>query len=240
MVSPQEAQRNPSAVPAYRLGYLQLGTSTRLALAQSLLVLITLGLVIALMVKEHRRVDRLPLVFMQTEASKMVPVKVRRATPNLPMIEAYYDYCIMNLYAVVNGDKLALNRLYPLMDRKVITDITGKLAEKGGMIREQRATITARVSYIDTSTPDRFMINRRLKKSYGSAYGFVITTTANGGGNSRKARWDFEIVFVPQTDENLWGLFITQTVEKYLNDPPVFIPADYRRAEDIEPLEPNQ
>lgn len=228
-----EADRRAAELPRYRHAFVPISTSLRWGLVQTLISVVCLGCAIVLLVKEVRRVDATPLVFMQDDLNHLLAIRAQKITPSVPVLEAFVDYCAGNLHASVSGELLGVSRLRAIMDRKAISEIMTKVATSAPALREKRAVVTARVQYIDVSTPDRFVINRRLKKAYGSAYGFVQTTLANSSATSRKARWDFEIVFVARTDENPWGMFVTQWREREVSEPPLFIQPEARRPEDI-------
>ena len=222
-----------SDLPRYRHAFVPLGLSVRLVGVLVVAQLVSLGLVIALSVRENNRVQGAPLVFMQSALGKLIEVPVIPAEASLPTLEAFLDFVITNMLAIDEGQLVGLKRVRFLVDENALKKLVAELVAQGSRLRQERVSVSARVHQIDASSPDRFVINHRFRRAYGMGLGSIITVNATGGGRSREARWDFEIHLVNKTDENPWGFFVTQLVERLPGDPPQLIPAQLRLPEDI-------
>ncbi len=231
-ITPSQARKNETARPAYRLGYVPVGMSMRLVRAQSFLTLLALSLAIALFIREHRRVEATPLVFMQTSLGNMIPVAVSEAQPSAPYVEAFLDFVVSNLMQMENGEFTSRNRIRNLVSDDVINRFTQELAGEAGALRQTKTSMSVHVTHLDTSSPEFLALNRRYKRAFGMAYGFRVIVRG-GQGYRRDRRYDFEILFVNRTKDNPWGLWLSQLYDKNPSDQPQIIPPDFRRPEDL-------
>lgn len=237
-VPADQAAQRIAENPAYRNGFLPIGISIRLIFALSAIVAAESILIVVLLVRENTRVQVGPQVFMQTELGKLVPIPTVNADATVPRLEAFLDFVVANAAAVRDGRLTNVNLVKGLIDPRALAEITTPLMNASAKLQEEHASISASIIRVDTSSPERFVLNRRYKRSYGVAYGQTLAVTGNGGGKVRDTRWDFEVVLVPQTKDNTWGFFCVQLKERPLNFPLPTIPPELRRPEDLMSMNP--
>ena len=228
-----KAEQSSDLNPRYRNAFLPMGASARYTVALAFTVLALVVLHLVLVIREHNRVDTAPQVFMQTEVGKLIPVQTFKAEPSVPLLEAFLDYCVSNIVSMENGELTKLDRVKGLVSEKAINEIVMPLIRQGPKLKAERVNVSSRINQINTSSQEVFVLNHRFKRAFGVSYGTTVLVTGMGGGRSRDTRWDFEVIFVPRTPTNPWGMFANQLREKNLNDKIETIPPELRRPEDL-------